>query len=195
VDGKTIIKFFKKRSIAIAEVRRTRKRCQFVFCTLEDASDLDKACALSGVELQGRALSILKSHSRPRYKMVLIRNLPDEATEDQLRELFPGAQQVIIPVRDDGLRRGIAFLEFSKRSEVDNAVKTLQGSELGGMSLHLDYSGPKRKKEKFDHTFGEYNNRIPNKLIQCNTNLRKQISGFHQFLSPIFVQCSKYEVF
>ena len=38
---------------------------------------------------------------------------------------------------------------------MDNAVKTLQGSELGGKSLLLDYSGAKSKKPKFDRSFGD----------------------------------------
>jgi hypothetical protein len=34
-------------------------------------------------------------------------------------------------------------------------VKTLQGSELGGKSLVLDYSGAKSKKPKFERSFGD----------------------------------------
>lgn len=172
VEDKKIIKFFKKRSIAVGEVRRTGK--PFAFCTLEDAADLDKALALSGEELQGQALSIEKARSKNKPQeggaqaertprggddkdscVLFVKNLPYEATEDQVREHFPGVQQVRMPLRDDGMIKGFGFLEFSNESEVDNAVKTLQGSELGGMSLLLDYSGAKSKKPKFDRSFGD----------------------------------------
>jgi len=174
VEDKKIIKFFKKKGVAVGEVRRTGK--PFAFVQLEDAADLDKALALSGEELQGQALSIEKARSKnkpqeyggaqagtPRgggggddkdSRVLFVKNLPYEATEDMVREHFPGVQQVRMPLRDDGLIKGFGFLEFSNETEVDNAVKTLQGSELGGMSLLLDYSGAKSSKPKNDRSFG-----------------------------------------
>jgi len=88
-------------------------------------------------------------------RVLFVKNLPYEVTEDQVREHFPGVQKVRMPRRDDGLIKGFGFLEFSNESEVDNALKTLQGSEMGGMSLLLDYSGAKSSKPKFDRSYGD----------------------------------------
>ena len=98
--------------------------CRFAFCNLEDPADLDKAVALSGEELQGQALTIEKARSKKKQDggaqtprtpkggddkdncVLFVKNLPYEVTEDQVREHFPGVQQVRMPLRDDGTIKG-----------------------------------------------------------------------------------------
>lgn len=87
--------------------------------------------------------------------VLFVKNLPYEITEDEVRAHFPGVQHIRMPLRDDGLVKGFGFLEFSTEGEVDNAVNTLQGSDLGGKSLLLDYSGAKSQKPKFERSYGD----------------------------------------
>ena len=75
-------------------------------------------------------------------KKIYVGNLPFSATEQELRELFGrhgGIDSVaVITDRDTGRARGFAFVEMSEASAADDAIRALDGSEMGGRPLRVN---------------------------------------------------------
>ena len=80
-------------------------------------------------------------------KNIYVGNLSFETTEDSLRSLFQAYGSVdrvnIVTDRDSGQPRGFAFVEMSVDSEGDNAIRSLNGSNLDGRSLSVNEARPK----------------------------------------------------
>lgn len=75
-------------------------------------------------------------------------NIPFDATEDDLRAHFKDYKVVevkIITDRETGRPRGFAFVELSSDAEVEQAVKTLDGSDMGGRTMVVNQA---REREK-----------------------------------------------
>ncbi|HEY6073385.1 MAG TPA: RNA-binding protein, partial [Anaerolineales bacterium] len=72
--------------------------------------------------------------------------LPWEATDKQLTELFAKAGTVVsAEVKIDkfsGKSKGFGFVEMSTDEEAAEAIKTLNGSEMGGRQLKVDEARP-----------------------------------------------------
>ena len=75
-------------------------------------------------------------------KKLYIGNLPFSATEDELRELFERHGSVdsinVIMDRETGRPRGFAFVEMSEASAATNAIRALDGTQLGGRALKVN---------------------------------------------------------
>jgi RNA recognition motif-containing protein len=75
-------------------------------------------------------------------KKLYIGNLPFSTTEDELRATFErhgGVGSVsVITDRETGRSRGFAFVEMDDASAADDAVRALDGSDLGGRSLRVN---------------------------------------------------------
>ena len=75
-------------------------------------------------------------------KKLYIGNLPFSATEDELRELFERHGSVdsinVIMDRETGRPRGFAFVEMSEASAASNAIRALDGTQLGGRALKVN---------------------------------------------------------
>ena len=75
-------------------------------------------------------------------KKIYIGNLPFSSTEDELRTVFERHGRVesvnVIMDRDSGRPRGFAFVEMDEASAADDAIRALDGSELGGRSLRVN---------------------------------------------------------
>jgi RNA recognition motif-containing protein len=74
---------------------------------------------------------------------LFVGNLPFTTDEAELRTLFAeGGRQVnevkIVTDRETGRSRGFAFVEMGSQEEADAAVKTLNGSDLGGRALTVN---------------------------------------------------------
>ena len=74
-------------------------------------------------------------------KRMFVGNLPFSTTEDEIRQLFEKHGAVtsvkIITNRETGRSRGFAFVEM-EASAADNAMKALNGTDLGGRPLKID---------------------------------------------------------
>lgn len=74
-------------------------------------------------------------------------NLPWSTTETQLKDLFSQYGEVtsanIIEDRETGRSRGFGFVEMEQGS--DEAIETLNGSELDGRSIKVNVAKPKRE--------------------------------------------------
>jgi len=75
-------------------------------------------------------------------KKIYIGNLPFSSTEDELRTVFERHGRVdsvnVITDRDSGRPRGFAFVEMDEASAADDAIRALDGSELGGRSIRVN---------------------------------------------------------
>ncbi len=81
-------------------------------------------------------------------KKLYIGNIPFTATEDELRGVFERHGSVdsvnVITDRETGRPRGFAFVEMSEASAADDAIRALDGSDLGGRSIRVNEAQDKR---------------------------------------------------
>ena len=81
-------------------------------------------------------------------KKLYVGNLPFSSTEDDLKELFGRFGQVdsvaVITDRETGRPRGFAFVEMAEASAADEAVRSLDGSDLGGRSIRVNEAHERR---------------------------------------------------
>jgi RNA recognition motif-containing protein len=74
-------------------------------------------------------------------KKLYVGNLPFETNDRELRTLFERHGSVdtvsVITDRETGRPRGFAFVEMSEVSGASEAIKQLDGTELGGRSLRV----------------------------------------------------------
>ena len=75
-------------------------------------------------------------------KKLYVGNLPFSATEDELRDLFErhgGVDSVkVITDRETGRPRGFAFVEMSEASAATDAIRALDGTQMGGRALKVN---------------------------------------------------------
>ncbi len=75
-------------------------------------------------------------------KKLYVGNLPFSATEAELRDVFGRHGSVrsvnVITDRETGRPRGFAFVEMEESSAAEDAMKALDGSELGGRTLRVN---------------------------------------------------------
>jgi RNA recognition motif-containing protein len=81
-------------------------------------------------------------------KKIYIGNLPFSSTEADLKDVFErhGAVESvsIITDRETGRPRGFAFVEMEKASDADDAIRALDGSDLGGRSIKVNEAQDRR---------------------------------------------------
>ena len=69
-------------------------------------------------------------------------NLPFTVTEDELRDVFARHGEVqsvnVIMDRDTGRPRGFGFVEMGDSRAAEEAMRALDGSDLGGRSLRVN---------------------------------------------------------
>jgi RNA recognition motif-containing protein len=75
-------------------------------------------------------------------KKLYVGNLPFSTTEEELRAAFERHGSVdsvnVITDRETGRSRGFAFVEMDDASAADDAMRALDGSDLGGRSLKVN---------------------------------------------------------
>ena len=81
-------------------------------------------------------------------KKLYVGNLPFSATEDELRTLFERHGSIasvnVITDRDTGRARGFGFVEMEEESAAADAIRALDGSDMGGRSLRVNEAQEKR---------------------------------------------------
>ena len=82
-------------------------------------------------------------------KKLYVGNLPFTSTEEELRTLFGrhgGVDSVnVIMDRETGRPRGFAFVEMSEASGATDAIKALDGTQLGGRALKVSEAQDKQR--------------------------------------------------
>ena len=80
-------------------------------------------------------------------KRIYVGNLPYQAAEAELRQLFEQFGQVssatIIMDRQTGKSKGFAFIEMDVETEADEAIQKLNGSEYGGRKIVVNEARPR----------------------------------------------------
>ena len=81
-------------------------------------------------------------------KKIYVGNLPFSVTEDELRDVFQRHGTVdsvaVITDRETGRPRGFGFVEMAEASAADEAIRALDGSDLGGRSLRVNEAQDRR---------------------------------------------------
>ena len=82
-------------------------------------------------------------------KKLYVGNLPFSVTETELRELFGRHGSVdsvnVITDRETGRPRGFAFVEMSEPSAATDAIRALDGTQLGGRALKVSEAQDKER--------------------------------------------------
>jgi RNA recognition motif-containing protein len=82
-------------------------------------------------------------------KKIYIGNLPFTTTEAELRTVFERHGSVdsvsVISDRETGRPRGFAFVEMSEPSAATDAIKALDGTQLGGRALKVNEAQDKQR--------------------------------------------------
>lgn len=77
---------------------------------------------------------------------IYVGNLPFTATEPDVRELFAQhgtVESVALPTdRETGRPRGFAFVDMEDDG-ADNAIKALEGHQMGGRALKINEARPR----------------------------------------------------
>lgn len=83
-------------------------------------------------------------------KKIYIGNLPFSSTDEDLREIFARHGEVdsvnVIMDRETGRARGFAFVEMDSESSAKDAIRALDGSDLGGRSLRVNEAEDKPRR-------------------------------------------------
>lgn len=81
-------------------------------------------------------------------KKLYVGNLPFTTNEEELREVFERHGTVssvnVITDRETGRPRGFAFVEMDEASAADDAMRALDGSDLGGRNLRVNEAQDRR---------------------------------------------------
>lgn len=82
-------------------------------------------------------------------KSIYVGNLPFDATEDQLRDMFAPHGTVesvkLVSDRDTGRPRGFGFVEMADR-DAATAIQALNGQDFGGRPLRVNEAQPRGAK-------------------------------------------------
>ena len=82
-------------------------------------------------------------------KKLYVGNIPFSATEDELREAFERhgavASVKVIMDRETGRPRGFAFVEMDDATAAANAIRALDGSQMGGRSIRVNEALDRRE--------------------------------------------------
>ena len=85
------------------------------------------------------------------WKMnIYVGNLPYKMSDKDLGELFSQFGAVdsarIITDKETGRAKGFGFVEMSNQGEAEDAIKGLEGKEVGGRNLKVNEARPREDK-------------------------------------------------
>lgn len=81
-------------------------------------------------------------------KRLYVGNIPFTCTEEDLQDTFGRFGAVdsvaVITDRETGRPRGFAFVEMAEQSAGEEAIRALDGSDLGGRSIRVNEAQSRR---------------------------------------------------
>jgi RNA recognition motif-containing protein len=81
---------------------------------------------------------------------IYVGNLPFTITEDKLKDLFVGFGEVtrinLIADKATGELRGFGFVLMPTQSEAEAAIKGLNGTSVGGMTIQVNIARDRRRR-------------------------------------------------
>ncbi len=88
-------------------------------------------------------------------RKIYVGNLPFTTTEDELRTVFQRHGSVdsvnVITDRETGRPRGFAFIEMSEPSAAQDAIRALDGTDLGGRNIKVNEAQDKNRGPRRDY--------------------------------------------
>jgi nucleolin len=149
--------------------RNTGKSRGFAYVEFADATSVEKALQLSGKDIDGRPINVDRSTNNkssggsgnpnegrraaygdktsPPNSVLFVGNLSWDANEDSLWDVFAeygDVKSVRVPTdRESGKVKGFGYVEFFAIESAKKAFEGVQGMELLGRNLRLDYSQPR----------------------------------------------------
>lgn len=83
---------------------------------------------------------------------IYVGNLSFNIAENSLRDVFTKFGQVasckLITDRDTGRSKGFAFVEMETIQQAQDAISSLNGSDLDGRSMKVNEAKPQEKRER-----------------------------------------------
>jgi RNA recognition motif-containing protein len=87
-------------------------------------------------------------------------NLPDQLTEEELKNMFaeagPVASAKIITDRYTGQPRGFGVVEMETKADGQRAISMLNGKEVNGRTLKVNEARPQQKRGGFGGGGGRF---------------------------------------
>ncbi len=81
---------------------------------------------------------------------LFVGNLPFKATEDELKGMFEACGTIkdchIVMDRESGRSKGFGFVEMTSQAEADEAIKKVDGADMGGRPLKVSEAKPRAEK-------------------------------------------------
>lgn len=78
---------------------------------------------------------------------IFVGNLSYQTSQDELHQAFSQYGSVervnIVTDRETGQPRGFAFVEMTNRAEAEQAINSLNGTEMNGRALNVNEARPK----------------------------------------------------
>ncbi|MDJ0792511.1 MAG: RNA-binding protein [Acidimicrobiia bacterium] len=78
---------------------------------------------------------------------IFVGNLPFSATESDLRNLFAEYGEIesvaVITDRETGRSRGFGFVELAPDARAQDAIRDLDGSDMGGRAIKVNEARPR----------------------------------------------------
>ncbi len=78
---------------------------------------------------------------------IYVGNLPYRITEQELRTAFESHGEVesvtLVTDKHTGQSKGFGFVEMPVQADAENAIKSLDGSALGGRNIRVNQARPK----------------------------------------------------
>ena len=83
---------------------------------------------------------------------IYVGNLSYDVTEDEVRDVFSAHGEIsslsIIKDKYSGQSKGFGFVEMPNQAEAEEAIKTLNESELKGRNIKVNQAKPKEERPK-----------------------------------------------
>ena len=83
---------------------------------------------------------------------IYVGNLPHSVTDDELRELFAEYGEVstvnVINDKYTGQSRGFGFVEMPTQAEAEEAIKSLNMSDMKGRNLKVNQARPRNERPR-----------------------------------------------
>ncbi|XP_052136353.1 heterogeneous nuclear ribonucleoprotein Q-like [Oryza glaberrima] len=95
------------------------------------------------------------SSAAAQVKTIYVKNLPENASKEKIKEIFEKhgeVTKVVLPPAKDGHKRDFGFVHFAERSSALKAVKGSEKYEFDGQVLEVSMAKPLGDK-KPDHSF------------------------------------------
>lgn len=77
-------------------------------------------------------------------------NLPYSVTSDELNNIFSAVGKVVsaqvITFADSGRSKGFGFVEMATEEDAQNAIDSLNDTDVGGRKIRVDIARPMQKK-------------------------------------------------